>query len=144
MLGVTHIINCAIEIRNFYPDDFQYLNLHLQDWEDQQIAVHFEKAYQFIEDARNKNGKVLVHCMAGVSRSSTITISYVMKFKNMNLKESFSFTKQKRACIYPNTGFLHQLIKYEQTLFQNEMTTVDEVRRLDFKPIIPIGDGELK
>jgi len=67
---------------------------------------------------------VLVHCRAGVSRSATIVVAYVMKSKGWTLKESLSFVKKQRAIISPNHGFLSQLVLYEKLLF-NGSTSLD-------------------
>jgi protein-tyrosine phosphatase len=70
---------------------------------------------------KNSNGevkwKVLVHCHAGVSRSSTIVISYLMrKYINFSLNDALKFVKSKRPIIKPNKGFMKQLQKYEDKL----------------------------
>lgn len=44
------------------------------------ISHHFTKCIEFISKHR-KSGNVFVHCAAGISRSATIVIAYLMKLK---------------------------------------------------------------
>ena len=60
-------------------------------------------------------GKVFVHCVAGVSRSSTIVIAYLMN-KGMTYKEAFEWVKKKHSIAFPNYGFQRQLQNYEKVL----------------------------
>jgi len=69
-----------------------------------------------IDDAVNNGGKVLVHCQAGVSRSSTIAIAYVMTRLSMRMFDAFRFVKAQRAVVAPNFNFLGQLLELETTL----------------------------
>jgi len=51
-------------------------------------------------------GGVLVHCAAGVSRSSSNVIAYLMRRKkNMSFNEAFNFVKKRRPVICPNYRF---------------------------------------
>lgn len=79
------------------------------------LSKHFEQCFDFIEKAR-KNTNVLVHCWAGVSRSATIVIMYLMRKYEFSLDEAHSFVKKKRRQIYPNPGFVRQLKNFEATL----------------------------
>ena len=52
-----------------YPKDLQinHKTLNAFDLPTYKMTVHFEEAYQFIDDAL-KRGNLLVHCAAGISR----------------------------------------------------------------------------
>ncbi|CAG5124219.1 unnamed protein product, partial [Candidula unifasciata] len=63
-----------------------------------------------------KGGKTLVHCLAGVSRSATICIAYLVKYQHMTLEEAYKHVKKRRPVIHPNPGFWRQLIDYERRL----------------------------
>lgn len=52
-----------------------------------------------------KYGSVLVHCFAGISRSATCIIAYMMKSLGWNYEKAFYFLKEIRAIINPNPGF---------------------------------------
>jgi protein-tyrosine phosphatase len=51
-----------------------------------------------------------------MSRSASIIISYLMKSKNWKYDEAYSYVKQKRSLINPNSGFVTKLKLYEITL----------------------------
>ncbi|CAD8175528.1 unnamed protein product [Paramecium octaurelia] len=72
------------------------------------ISQHFQTANEWIERGF-KIGGVLVHCMAGISRSAAIVISYLIEKKKMNYNQALSFVKSKRPQINPNKGFSNQL-----------------------------------
>ncbi|KAB0407326.1 hypothetical protein E2I00_010930, partial [Balaenoptera physalus] len=63
-----------------------------------------------VKDCR---GRVLVHCQAGISRSATICLAYLMMKKRVRLEEAFEFVKQRRSIISPNFSFMGQLLQFE-------------------------------
>eukprot|EP01037_Dinobryon_pediforme_P036356 gene36356-43262_t len=88
------------------------------------IADHFDTVHTFLETARANNGKVLVHCMAGISRSSSLIISYLVKHHNMTLRDAATLVVTERPVVCPNEGFQAQLIVHEAT-HRNENTIAD-------------------
>ena len=76
----------------------------------------------FIDESLNKNVNVLVNCFAGISRSSSIVLAYLMyydvKYKNIpaNLLRSLNHIKKYRNIVNPNYGFINQLFNYEDML----------------------------
>ena len=63
-----------------------------------------------------EKGNVLVHCMAGVSRSSTITLAYMMKHLDYKLDHALALLRVRRPIASPNSGFMSQLRMYENKL----------------------------
>jgi protein-tyrosine phosphatase len=86
------------------------------DAPNENLMPHWPKAIEFIRDGINKGGNVLVHCYAGISRSSSTVIAYLMVEKKVTFYNAATYVRKKRAIIYPNIGFQRQLIKLEKVL----------------------------
>lgn len=92
------------------------MEIDIEDNYDAPIENHFIETHNFINEARVNNSKVLVHCKAGISRSATIVISYLMRYENISYIDAFFFVKDKRRCVMPNGGFVGKLEEYEKKL----------------------------
>lgn len=95
-----------------YIAGMNFLYIEVDDMENEDLLCHFEEANKFIEDGQQK-GNVLVHCYFGVSRSATLVTSYLMKKYNLTLDAALEKVKSKRRCVGPNSGFLKQLLVYQ-------------------------------
>lgn len=123
---IGRIIICGNELKPHFPIEIEYLKFDLDDSEEQSIQPCFHEAYSFIESSSTN---VLVHCYAGISRSSTIVISYLMKRYSMTYFNAQHFLQSKRSCIDPNDGFQRQLLEYDRFLASTrllEMTGTTE------------------
>jgi hypothetical protein len=79
-LGIRHIIDvCDCELEKEILEKFHVLWINLNDELKVDIKKHFEETNQFLNDCKQKNEKVLVHCQMGISRSSSIVLAYLMK-----------------------------------------------------------------
>lgn len=116
--GVTHIV-CVRQdieshfIRPNFPEKFKYLVLDIADTVTTNIIQHIPKVKFFIDDCLCYRGKVLIHGNAGISRSATLVIAYIMETYGLSYKDAFLRVQQKRFCINPNEGFAQQLREYE-------------------------------
>jgi len=116
-IGITHILNCAgMSTPNFYPNEFHYKDIPLQDNPSEDIFCLFYFAIEFIEDAVNQGGTVLIHCKCGISRSSAMAIAYLMYVKHYNYDQAFSTLKKARAICSPNAGFIMSLLNWQTHL----------------------------
>ncbi|XP_051842038.1 dual specificity protein phosphatase 19 [Antechinus flavipes] len=111
---VTHILNVAYGVENAFLNDFTYKNISILDLPDTNIISYFPECFEFIEEAKLKDGVVLVHCNAGVSRSAAIIIGFLMSTEKITFTSAFSLVKNARPAIYPNPGFMEQLQAYHQ------------------------------
>lgn len=69
-----------------------------------------------MDSAIESGGIVFVHCKAGISRSATSVISYLMKKYSWTLSKTTTFVKSRRSVICPNFGFTRQLQEWEKML----------------------------
>jgi protein-tyrosine phosphatase len=105
-LGITHIINVTPELPLF-PGEFIYLCIPVIDLEETDISKYFRVAKQFISQELSK--KIFVHCMAGMSRSPTIVLSYLIG-TGMSFQSAYKFVKERHPITDINPGFLEQLM----------------------------------
>ena len=120
-------------IMYYKQHNIQNLHIRINDTPQEEISKYFDVTYKFINDLINKNENVLVHCRAGVSRSTSIIINYLLqkKYENFFLESTpkqtvddiIMFVRSKRSIINPNQGFVNQLYsqayKYSQISLWN-------------------------
>ena len=86
-----------------HPKDEVPYSLYVpgEDHEHYDLSVHFDTAAKFIHQSR-QHTNILVHCMAGVSRSATLVMAYLMKYLNMSYREAHKAiqTNRKRVKLY--------------------------------------------
>ena len=95
----------------------KFYNLDITDKESQSGAMGaaLRNAANFIRDAlKQKKARVVVHCAAGESRSPTVVIAYLMAYQQFDLRNAFECVRQNRLGVWPNAGFMQELIEFEQ------------------------------
>ncbi|XP_069492583.1 dual specificity protein phosphatase 22-A-like [Ambystoma mexicanum] len=113
--GVTHILSVHNKAEPRL-EEMTYLCIAASDSSSQNLIQHFKKCIAFIHECRLRGGGCLVHCLAGVSRSTTILVAYLMTVTNLGWEECLSAVKAVRSYVGPNLGFQQQLQEYEMTL----------------------------
>jgi hypothetical protein len=93
-----------------------YLSIPIWDMEGVNITEHFEKVLGFIDDARATGGRVLVHCRAGISRSATFVLAYMLHSGYApTLRDALRMVMDHRPYVLPNPSFREQLLEYEMS-----------------------------
>jgi len=111
---ISKILIVGKGLNRSYPLKFEYMEIPVEDEPDENLLPYFEACIEFIDSGLSKKQAVLVHCAAGVSRSSTVVIAYLMRTQNMSFSDALSFVTDKRPIISPNQGFVKQLKLYEE------------------------------
>nr|XP_032800677.1 LOW QUALITY PROTEIN: uncharacterized protein LOC116937626 [Petromyzon marinus] len=118
--GITHVLNASVGCPrpDFIPEG-NFLRVPVHDSYCEKILPWLDCTANFIEGVRARGSRVLVHCLAGISRSATVAIAYVMRCKRLSSDDAYRFVKEKRPSISPNFNFLGQLLEYERELGTN-------------------------
>ncbi|CAL8318010.1 unnamed protein product [Lota lota] len=112
-VGISALLNVSSDCPNHFEGAYQYKSIPVEDNHKEDISSWFLEAIEFIDSVRDSSGRVLVHCQAGISRSATICLAYLMKRKRVRLDEAFEFVRRRRSIISPNFSFMGQLLQFE-------------------------------
>eukprot|EP00249_Psilotum_nudum_P012560 c23854_g1_i1 orf=349-1215(-) len=98
----------------------------LNDNPDEDILLVLQPCVDFINEARRRSGAILVHCVAGVSRSATVVTAYLMQKERLPLTAALQSLRQKQKKASPNSGFLRQLQLFQHTDFTLDNSSMKE------------------
>lgn len=112
--SITHIVNCAVELPCWYRQELRYLELRLHDPDDR-FHDCIKRFCRFIDRGRGSGG-VLVHCVAGLSRSPSVILAYLC-WRGKSLEEALkilqrSIGESDQEFIVPDSTFLEQIEAY--------------------------------
>ncbi|XP_059138786.1 dual specificity protein phosphatase 7-like [Physella acuta] len=116
--GITYVLNVTTNVPNMFENEknFKYLQIPISDHWSQNLSSFFPEAIRFIDEARDNQKGILVHCLAGISRSVTVTVAYLMSRENMSLNQAYDHVKMCKPNISPNFTFMGQLLDFEKDL----------------------------
>uniref|UniRef100_A0A672UM87 Dual specificity protein phosphatase 15 n=1 Tax=Strigops habroptila TaxID=2489341 RepID=A0A672UM87_STRHB len=108
---ITHIVSIH-ESPQPLLQDITYLRIPLPDTPEANIKRHFKECISFIHQCRLHGGNCLVHCLAGISRSTTVVVAYVMAVTELSCQEVLEAIRTIRPVANPNPGFRQQLAEF--------------------------------
>ena len=96
----------------------RYKVINCRDLVDYDITEDVKEALRFIVKMirKKRDIRILVHCHAGVSRSATVVITYLMLKADLKMLDALLYLRSLRPVINPNTSFMHFLTHNDQIL----------------------------
>ncbi|ODV88293.1 hypothetical protein CANARDRAFT_188601, partial [[Candida] arabinofermentans NRRL YB-2248] len=140
--GITHILSVTNDLISpkYNRSPYRNLQISITDELSTNIIEHFSESNRFINDALfgksieagsakglKHQGGVLIHCNAGISRSVSYLVAYLMKYYDLPLQKSIYAVKRQKKNIEPNESFINQLEFYHRVgCIDNVDTLMDE------------------
>ena len=128
-LGIKKVLSVIDfnDFPNYKDENIIHKSVEVSDFDYQNIIQYFGECLNFIKGEE----KILVHCMAGASRSATIVIAYLMWIEKMKFDDALNFVNSKRPIVDPNDGFREQLKIFEKLLEDNNF----DIDKINFSEI---------
>jgi len=113
--NITRVLTIqSWQVPKQFPN-IKYEFIKANDCASQNLGEKFPEICQILKEANEGNERILVHCQAGISRSATACLAFMMKEFNQSLESSFEqLRKQRDVC--PNFSFLGQLKVWEKQI----------------------------
>ena len=120
-LGITHVLSAmsgTVHVPATLP--IRKLQIPLLDTPFAELVAFLPSTTDFLTDAlREKNARVLVHCVKGVSRSASVISAYLIARYGWTTDQAVNYVQSKRKNAQPNRGFISQLDEYARSLNQS-------------------------
>nr|XP_046249777.1 dual specificity protein phosphatase 8 isoform X2 [Scatophagus argus] len=125
--GITYVLNASNTCpKPDFISESHFMRIPVNDNYCEKLLPWLDKTNEFIDKAKVSNCRVIVHCLAGISRSATIAIAYIMKTMGLSSDDAYRFVKDRRPSISPNFNFLGQLLEFEKGLRLLHALTSDD------------------
>jgi protein-tyrosine phosphatase len=133
--AITHVISLTHSV--YHPEKIVYYPINIDDSPVANIYQYFEPCVEFINDAlaardSHSGMNVLVHCAAGISRSASIVIAYIMSAQRVDYETALGMVRADRHYVCPNEGFVLQLRQWQMALgipFRHPASSVEPIWR---------------
>jgi dual specificity phosphatase 12 len=91
------------------PAGCEHRHIHIEDTNDANLLDHLGDAVDFIQEAADDGGKVLVHCHNGVSRSAAVVLAFMCISKCLQVVDAIELLRMECPSAAPNSGFMQQI-----------------------------------
>uniref|UniRef100_A0A7S1XEM9 protein-tyrosine-phosphatase n=1 Tax=Compsopogon caeruleus TaxID=31354 RepID=A0A7S1XEM9_9RHOD len=142
-VGVTHVLNLSPQTVKTSKSHYaasrlpvEYKAVWAEDSMDYDILRDLRECHSFLDRGRKSGGIVLVHCHAGVNRSVSVLISYLMVTLQRSLAEVVQYVYEIRGIILTNSKFVEQLVLFAS--FNDLLQSPDRRESSKRKPGRPV------
>jgi len=142
--GITRIVKMFKDTGEYYGGSprhpgVKYLVVPAEDVPGYDIRPGAAAALGFIQKGVAAGEKVLVHCHAGISRSASVVLLYLMICRKMPLDIALARLRLVRPFVQPNPGFMAHLRATDARL--QRLRVGDEQRYVAPPPVFPVPDA---
>jgi protein-tyrosine phosphatase len=112
MINVSHILNCAEELPLTYPCNlYEKYKIPMIDDDDPNAMDQIKEGAKKIQDWFEScpASVIIVHCAAGISRSPTVVLAWMIIYRGLSLKDGYSLIQKQRDFIRPNDFYMRLL-----------------------------------
>jgi protein-tyrosine phosphatase len=108
--GESHpLVDAILNLSQFdYASPRIYKRIYFPDFEYMQDLSLIGQCTQFVREQIAQRHRVLVHCFAGISRSSTICTAYLYEC-GMSFAEALAFIQAKYPAAQPHEALMQSL-----------------------------------
>lgn len=110
--GIRAIVDASNRAENPRFPGILYHEVPIDD-PDERLAEFVPGVVAFVDEAR-RHGPVLVHCVAGVSRSPALAVCYLHERHGLSLPAALDHVRSRRAQANPHPLFLRVIQEYYQ------------------------------
>jgi hypothetical protein len=126
--NITHVINCAFDgdspkwWRNVHSN--RYMCMNAIDSPFHNILNWYPKFEETMKRfLREGNGVVYVHCQAGMNRSASLALAYVVKNFHQPFHPFKMAVLRQRPCMFQNVVFMNQVEEFINGCVSSEKDT---------------------
>jgi len=117
---ITSIVSVMEHVDHIAVEHRSHLVVALADAADTDLLTHIGRVNEHIHSERSRGGVVLVHCLAGVSRSVSFVLAYVMTVTALDYWPCMDAITHVRPTANPNCSFRMQLRRFESKHIRDE------------------------
>ncbi|NXD82871.1 STYL1 protein, partial [Halcyon senegalensis] len=124
-LKIKAQVNISDQPAALFAEEGKYLHIPVPDSLEADLFSSFATICHFI-DAQLDHGAVLVFSSLGISRSSTVTMAYLIHSCQFSLKSAWDYVLKCKMNMRPHRGFVKQLSAWETRIYRTKITDISE------------------
>lgn len=105
--NIKNVLSVGVDVDISFID---HKFVPILDLPESDIKLPLQECLPYLRNCIENKENVLIHCNAGVSRTSMVAIAYLMQYEFLDFENAYNLVKEKRPAIQPNAGFKKQLL----------------------------------
>jgi len=124
-LGITHVLSVMPGFVALPTElALRHAQVPVDDFPFAELVAHLSVTTAFLREAlRDPTARVLVHCIEGISRSTSVVSAFLIAQYGLTPSQAVQYVKSRRKVADPNSGFISQLYEYAESIRQSSMVS---------------------